>query len=34
MAALVEGLGDKLAPYQGQLENALNQLRMAFVQLS
>ena len=34
MAALVEGLGDKLNPYRGQLENALNQLRMAFVQLS
>jgi len=34
MAALVEGLGDKLHPYRGQLENALNQLRMAFVQLS
>jgi hypothetical protein len=34
MAALVEGLGDKLDPYRGQLENALNQLRMAFVQLS
>ena len=34
MAALVEGLGEKLHPYQGQLEQALNQLRMAFVQLS
>jgi hypothetical protein len=34
MAALVEGLGDKLNPYRGQLENALNQLRMAFVQLN
>jgi hypothetical protein len=34
MAALVEGLGEKLQPYQGQLEQALNQLRMAFVQLS
>jgi len=34
MAALVEGLGDKLQPYRGQLESALNQLRMAFVQLS
>jgi hypothetical protein len=34
MAALVEGLGDKLQPYQAQLESALNQLRMAFVQLS
>jgi len=34
MAALVEGLGDRLNPYRGQLESALNQLRMAFVQLS
>ena len=34
MAALIEGLGDKLNPYRSQLENALNQLRMAFVQLS
>jgi hypothetical protein len=34
MAALVEGLGDKLQPYREQLESALNQLRMAFVQLS
>jgi hypothetical protein len=34
MAALVEGLGDKLGPYRAQLEDALNQLRMAFVQLS
>jgi hypothetical protein len=34
MAALVEGLGEKLHPYQDQLANALNQLRMAFVQLS
>jgi Domain of unknown function (DUF1844) len=34
MAALVEGLGDKLAPYRAQLEGALNQLRMAFVELS
>ncbi len=34
MAALVEGLGDKLQPYRAQLESALNQLRMAFVQLS
>lgn len=34
MAALVEGLGDKIQPYRGQLESALNQLRMAFVQLS
>ncbi|HEV3364265.1 MAG TPA: hypothetical protein VG795_09015 [Acidimicrobiia bacterium] len=34
MAALVEGLGDKLQPYRSQLEDALNQLRMAFVQVS
>lgn len=34
MAALVEGLGDKLQPYKAQLESALNQLRMAYVQLS
>ena len=34
MAALVEGLGDRLEPYRTQLEQALNQLRMAFVQLS
>ena len=34
MAALVEGLGDKLQPYRAQLEGALNQLRMAFVQVS
>jgi hypothetical protein len=34
MAALVEGLGDKLQPYRSQLESALNQLRMAFVKLS
>jgi hypothetical protein len=34
MAALVEGLGEKLQPYQGQLQQALDQLRMAFVQLS
>ena len=34
MAALVEGLGDKLHPYQAQLQGALDQLRMAFVQLS
>jgi hypothetical protein len=34
MAALVEGLGDRLGQYRGGLENALNQLRMAFVQLS
>ena len=34
MAALVEGLGDKLEPYRAQLEGALNQLRMAFVELT
>ncbi len=34
MAALVEGLGERLEPYRAQLESALNQLRMAFVQLS
>ena len=34
MAALVEGLGERLEPYRSQLENALNQLRMAFVELS
>ena len=34
MAALVEGLGDKLGPYRPGLEDALNQLRMAFVQRS
>lgn len=34
MAALVEGLGEKLEPYRAQLQNALDQLRMAFVQLS
>ena len=34
MAALVEGLGEKLEPYRGQLQQALDQLRMAFVQLS
>ena len=34
MAALVEGLGDKLQPYRSQLQGALDQLRMAFVQLS
>ena len=34
MAALVEGLGDRLNPYRGQLQSALDQLRMAFVQLS
>ena len=34
MAALVEGLGERLDPYRGQLQSALDQLRMAFVQLS
>ena len=34
LAALVEGLGDKLQPYRAQLDSALNQLRMAYVQLS
>jgi hypothetical protein len=34
MAALVEGLGDKLHPYREQLQSALDQLRMAFVKLS
>ena len=34
MAALVEGLGEKLEPYRGQLQQALDQLRMAFVRLS
>jgi adenylosuccinate lyase len=34
MAALVEGLGEKLEPYRAQLQSALDQLRMAFVQLS
>ena len=31
---LIQSLGDKLNPYRGQLQNALEQLRMAFVQLS
>jgi hypothetical protein len=34
MGALVEGLGERLEPYRAQLVNALNQLRMAFVELS
>ena len=34
MAALVEGLGERLEPYRAQLQQALDQLRMAFVQLS
>ena len=34
LAALIEGLGEKLEPYRAQLDGALNQLRMAFVELS
>jgi Domain of unknown function (DUF1844) len=34
MAALVEGLGDRLGKYRATLEDALNQIRMAFVQRS
>jgi hypothetical protein len=34
MAAMVEGLGDRLGGYRQGLEDALNQLRMAFVKLS
>ena len=34
MAALVEGLGERLQPYRAQLQQALDQLRMAFVKLS
>jgi hypothetical protein len=34
MGALVEGLGEKLGPYRAQLEDALLQLRKAFVQRS
>lgn len=34
MGALVEGLGEKLGPYRAQLEDALAQLRKAFVQRS
>jgi hypothetical protein len=34
MAALVEGLGDRLGHYRQGLEDALNQIRMAFVKLS
>ena len=34
MAALVEGLGDRLGQYRATLEDALNQIRMAFVQAS
>ena len=34
MGALVEGLGEKLGPYRAQLEDALSQLRKAFVQRS
>jgi hypothetical protein len=34
MAALVEGLGDRLGHYRQGLVDALNQIRMAFVKLS
>ena len=34
MAAVVEGLGDRLGEYAGQLADGLSQLRMAFVQIS
>ena len=34
MGALVEGLGEKLGPYRAQLDDALLQLRKAFVQRS
>ena len=34
MGALVEGLGERLGPYRAGLEDALNQLRRAFVQIS
>lgn len=34
MAALVEGLGERLEPYRAQLQQALDQLRMAFVKIS
>ena len=34
MGALVEGLGEKLGPYRPQLEDAVAQLRKAFVQRS
>ncbi len=33
MAALVEGLGDRLGEHRGQLNEALAQLRLAFVQI-
>lgn len=32
-ACLVEGLGDRLGPEAGTLRNALNQIRLAFVQV-
>ena len=34
MAAVVEGLGDRLGEYAGQLADGLAQLRMAYVQIS
>jgi hypothetical protein len=34
MAALVEGLGERLEPYRGQLQSAVDQLRMAFVKMT
>lgn len=34
MAALVEGLGDRLGKYQASLADALTQLRIAFVRVS
>jgi hypothetical protein len=34
MAALVEGLGDDLEPHQQPLQDALAQLRLAFVEVS
>jgi len=33
LAALVEGLGDRLGEQQAQLNEALSQLRLAFVQI-
>jgi hypothetical protein len=34
MAALVEGLGERLEPYRAQLQSAVDQLRMAFVKMT
>jgi hypothetical protein len=34
MAAVVEGLGDRLGEYASQLADGLSQLRMAYVQIS